>query len=152
MALLRVKRVEYRAYVTWIRRSNCVRNVRVVNGRSSSRYGVRGLGFCDLNSPDISRRTFVIALAIKLVPLRIIVGLFDYAEAIAHSVVVVTTNLCQRVSELLFALPLNVYRTFLAISNLHRVQCEVWDDWKIAAAGDHNDCHDAYYNKPEFCR
>ena len=31
-------------------------SIRIVNGRFSSRYVVRGFGFCDLNSPDISRR------------------------------------------------------------------------------------------------
>ena len=31
-------------------------NIRIVNGRFSSRYVVRGFGFCDLNSPDLSRR------------------------------------------------------------------------------------------------
>ena len=56
MALLMFERVENLAYVTWIRRSNPVHSIRIVNGRFSSRYVVRGLGFCDLNSPDIFRR------------------------------------------------------------------------------------------------
>src|SRR5215470_2422229 len=80
---LRPERVENLDYVTWIRRLNLVRNVRVVNGRFSSRYVVGGFGFRDLNSPDIFRRALVIprALAIRVL-MGFIAGLHDNTEAI----------------------------------------------------------------------
>ena len=43
-----LERAENLDYVTWIRRSNPVHNIRIVNGRFSSRYVVRGLGFVTL--------------------------------------------------------------------------------------------------------
>lgn len=125
-------------------------NIRIVSGRLSSRYSVRCLGFCDLNSPDIYRRALVLrirALIIKLVLFGVIVGVPDYAEAITRPLVVVATNLCQCFIELFLALPLNVW-TSLLISNLHTVR-DVWDEWKAAAAADRNNHDYAEYNKPE---
>jgi len=137
------QRVENLANVIWIRRLNPVHNIWIVSNRLSSRYLVRGFGFCDLNSPDISRRTVVIpAFVIKLVLFGMIAGLPDYAEAITRSLIVVATNLLQRLLELSpVALPLNVCRSFLLTFNLHRVRCDVWDDWKGATADNRND-HD----------
>ncbi len=121
-------------------------NVRVVNGRFSSRYVVRGFGFCDLNSPDLSPRgrarfvrTGVVSIGVEFIP-RV-------------TAVMAPTNLCQRLVELTLVLPLNVFRTFLLISNLHRVQCVVWDDWKERATADDRNNHDyAECNKPESSR
>ncbi len=62
------------------------------------------------------------------------------------------TNLFQRVLELTLVLPLNICRSFLLTSNLHRVRCDVWDEWKVAAADDRNDHDYAEYNKPESSR
>ena len=47
-------------------------NVRVVNRRFSSRYVVRGFGFCDLNSPDISKAVIGTILGTILVTLRMV--------------------------------------------------------------------------------
>jgi hypothetical protein len=62
------------------------------------------------------------------------------------------TNLIQRAVEVPLRLPFNVL-TCLHISNLHRVQCAVWDDWKKRATADDRNDHDyAECNKPESSR
>jgi hypothetical protein len=134
------ERAENLAYVTWIRRLNPVRNIRIVSGRFSSRYVVRGFGFCDLNSPDICRRALISpsAIVIKLVRIGFIARTHQNTDANLPTIV---TNLCQRFVELMLVLPLNVCRSFLLTSNLHTVRCDVWDEWKVAAADDRND-HD----------
>ena len=132
-------------YVTWIRRLNPVRNVRVVNGRFSSRYVVRGSGLCDLNSRDISRRALVTrrAFVMRVVRVGFILGIHHNTEAILP---ITVTNLFQRFVELSLVLPLNVcpfwYLTSQLMSNLDSGKgfC-VQDGWKIAAADDRND-HD----------
>jgi hypothetical protein len=57
---------------------------------------------------------------------------------------IMVTNLCQRFVEVILVLPLNVspfwYDTWHLMSNLDGDSC-VRDEWKIAAADDHND-HD----------
>src|SRR6516162_1663815 len=50
------ERAENPGDVTWIRRLNPVHSVWIVNNSLHSRYLVYGFGFCDLNSPDTSRR------------------------------------------------------------------------------------------------
>ena len=128
-------------------------NVRVVNGRFSSRYVVRGFGFCHLNSPDIFRIASIIprAIVIKLVLIGFISRTLQNTNA--NLPIRVATDLCQRLVELTLVLPVNVFRTFLLISNLHRVQCEVWDDWKKRATADDRNDHDyAECNKPESSR
>ena len=47
-------------------------NIRIVNGRFSTCYVVSGLGFCDLNSPDISKAAILIGTI--LVTLGIVPG------------------------------------------------------------------------------
>ena len=136
------ERVENLFYVIWIRRLNPVRNIRIVSGRFSSRYVVRGFGFCDFNSPDIFRRALISpsAIVIKLVRIGFIARTHQNTDANLRVPFGVTTNLFQCVVELTLVLPVNVFRTFLLISNLHTVRCDAWDEWKAAAA-DHNN-HD----------
>ena len=59
------------------------------------------------------------------------------------------TNVCQRRVQLTLVLHLNIYRSFLRTSNLHRVGCDAWDEWKIAAADDHDGRDYSYYNQRE---
>jgi hypothetical protein len=143
----RCKRGQNGAYVFWISRLNPVRNVRVVNGSFSSRYVVRGFGFCDLDSPDFSRRTLVIlrAFIMRVVRMRCIAGRPHNTEAITSPLS--ATNVCQRRVELTLVLHLDVCRSFLRTSNLNRVGCDVWDVWKIAAADDHDGRDYRYYNQ-----
>ena len=47
-------------------------NIRIVSGRLSSRYVVRCLGFCDLDSPDISKAAILVGTI--FVTLRIVPG------------------------------------------------------------------------------
>jgi hypothetical protein len=156
------ERFEDLGYVTWIRRGNPVRNVRIVNGRLSSRYVVRGFGFCDLNSPDISRRALVLRTigsgrGTSFVPIGgLIAGVPHNTEA---NLPMIGTNLSQRFAERTLVLPLNVCRTFLLTSNLHkgkgscaREDCARDDPCIIAAADDRNDHDYAEYNKPESSR
>jgi len=145
--------VENLFYVIWIRRLKPVHNIRIVNGRPSSRYGVRDFGFCDFNSPDIFRRAAIIPRAIvtKLVYIGFTFGTLQNTDANLRVPFGVTTNLFQRVVEVTLVLPVNVFRTFLLISNLHTVRCDAWDEWKAAAA-DGNDHDYAEYNKPESSR
>ena len=147
------ERGENLAYVTWIRRLNPVHNIRIVSGRFSSRYVVRGFGFCDLNSPDISRRALVTPRALAIGdPPGCSVGRPHNTEAITRPLILMATNLFQRVLELTLVLPLNICRSFLLTSNLHRVRCDVWDEWKGAAADNRNDHDYAEYKKPESYR
>ncbi len=109
-------------------------SVRIVSRRFSSRYVVRGFGFCDLNSPDISRRVmFTIFVQMDLISALSL-------QNIEVVIPVMGTNLIQRGVELLRVLPFNVFPRSLFTSNLDRVQ-DVRDGWKIAAADHHND-HD----------
>jgi hypothetical protein len=93
-----------------------VHSIWIVSNRLSSRYLVRGFGFCDFNSPDISRRVratrsvrmdgaiFVLQLNIEFIrPLM------------------AGTNLSQRAVEVPLRRPFNV-STSLFTSNLDRVQ------------------------------
>ena len=152
----RCKRVENLFYVTWIRRLNPVRNVRVVNGRSSSRYVVRGFGFCNLYSPNVCRRAVVTprAFAIRVL-MGSIAGLLNNTKAILP---IMTTNLFQRLLELSpVVLPLSVRccLTLPPISNLDNgIGSCARDDWKRrrGAASDRNDDDYAEYNKAEFSR
>jgi hypothetical protein len=139
------ERVENLAYVTWIRRLNAVRNVRVVNGRFSSRYVVRGFGFCDLNSPDIYRRVIFRRARVTLSALAIRVLMGFTARRLKNTdaiLPIMATNLFQRLLELNpVVFPLNVCPlTSDVMSNLDRGTgyC-VRNGWKIAAAADHND-------------
>jgi hypothetical protein len=139
------ERLENLDYVTRISRLNPVRSMRIVNGRFSSRYVVRGFGFCDLNSPDVSRRVIFRrarvmprALAIRVL-IGFIAGLLKNTDAILP---IMATNLFQRLLELsALVLPLNVCPlTSQLMSNLDIRFC-VRDEWKIAAADHHNN-HD----------
>jgi len=127
-----------------------VHNVRVVNGRFSSRYVVRGFGFCDLNSPDISRRVrATLFVRINVIGLVVQLNMEVIRRLVGGGG---GTNLIQRFVERILVLPLNVVTSPL-ISNLHRVQCEVWDDWKKRATADDRNDHDyAECNKPESSR
>ena len=131
-----------------------MRNVRVANGRFSSRYVARGFGFCDLNSLDIFQRALVTprALAIRVM-IGFIAGLLNNTDAILP---IMATNLFQRLLELSpLVLPLNVprYLTSQLMSNLDiGIGFCVLDEWKIAAAADRNHRDYAYYNKPESYR
>ena len=113
---------------------NSVRKVRVVNGRFSSRYVVRGFGFCDLNSPDISRR---VRITIFFPMLGVFICVLQQNEEVILPIMV--TNMLQRCLEFIFALPPNVYWgvVFAVISN-HDTEkgCCVRDGWKSAAADD----------------
>ena len=101
MALLMFERVENLAYVTWIRRLNSVRNMRIVNGRFSSRYVVRGFGFCDLNSPDISRRViFRRAICNLRHLLPVLMSLSPVINNTDAILPIMATNLFQRLLEL----------------------------------------------------
>lgn len=122
----RRKRVENGAYVFWIRRLNPVGNVRVVNGRSSGRYVVRGFGFCDLDSPDVFRWALISrrAIVIKLVLIGSTARTNQNTDA---NLPTMLTNLCQRRVELILLLPLNICRGFILTSNLHRVGYDAWD-------------------------
>jgi len=91
-----------------------VHNVRVVNGRFSSRYVVRGFGFCDLNSPDLSPRGRA-----RFVPMGAVSIGVEFIPPVAA--VTAPTNLIQRAVEVPLRLPFNVL-TCLFISNLDRVQ------------------------------
>jgi len=147
------ERGENLAYVTWIRRLNPVHNIRIVSGRFSSRYVVRGFGFCDLNSPDFCRRAHVTTRALATFDRGgCSLGRPHNTEAITRPLILVGTNLCQRFRELMLVLPLNVCRSFLLTSDLHRVRCDVWDEWKGAAADNRNDHDYAEYKKPESYR
>ena len=137
--------VENLGCVTWIRRLNSVRSVRVVNGRFSSRYVICGFGFCNLNSPDIYRRVIFRRALVVLTALAIMVligfiaGLLKNTDAILPPIM---KNLFQRLLELNpVVFPLNVCPlTSDGMSNLDRGTgyC-VRNGWKIAAAADHND-------------
>ena len=83
----------------------------------------------------------------RVVRMGCIVGRPQNTEAITPPLM--ATNLFQRFVELTFVLQLNVCRSFLLTSNLHRVGCDVWDEWKIAAADDHNCRGYRYYNERE---
>jgi len=138
------ERAENLAYITWIRRSEPVVSIRIVNGRLSIRSVVGDLGFCDLDSPDIYRRAiFRTALVIlRALATRVLIGfiadLLNNTDAIFPPFT--ATNLCQRLLELSpVILPLNVLIS-LPISNIDRVRCDSWvrDGWKNAATDDHN--------------
>lgn len=133
------ERVENREYVTWIRRLNPVHNIWIVSNRLSSRYLVRGFGFCDLDSPDLFRTAIgtVRRWVRRLVRMG---GVSIGVDAIRPMMV---TNLFQRLVELMLVLPLNVWPFVFAISlqlrsNQDGVGYYARDGWKSAAADDHN--------------
>src|SRR5438045_6175551 len=123
------ERVENLFYVTWIRRLNPVHNIRIVSGRFSSRYVVRGFGFCDLNSPDVSRgaivrRAIVTRMAFVVIRLGVFARLLYNTEAILP---IMATNLFQRsIETCTIILPLSVCRTLILTSNIHTVCCDMW--------------------------
>jgi hypothetical protein len=130
-------------YVIWIRRSNPVESIRIVNGRLSIRCVVGDLGFCDLDSPDISWRAIWrrACVTLRALATRVLIGftagLNNNTDAIVPPLT--ATNLLQRLLEPSpVVLPLNVLMP--PISNIDRVQCDSWvrDGWKNAAADDHN--------------
>ena len=103
--------------------------IRIVSGRFSSRYVVRGFGFRDLNSPDISRMVRITIFC----PTVLFMIIPQNEEVI---LAVMATNLFQRCLEFIFALPPNVYWD-VVISNLDTEKgCCVRDEWKSAAADD----------------
>src|SRR6266576_4026190 len=107
-----------------VTRGNAPSDVWIVGDGFSSRYAVRGFGFCDLNSPDIYRRAIVTAMVvvvIRSVWMGTIAGIHHSTEAILP--IDTRTKLIQRVVELSLVLPLNVWRfRFLPRFNLHTVQ------------------------------
>ena len=133
------ERVENLFYVTWIRRLNPVHGVRIVSRRFSNRYVVRDFGFCDLNSPDVSRRV----RATRFVRMNVSGVVVQLNMEVIRRVVGGGggTDLIQRGVELLPRLPFNVTRNSLVTSNLDRVREDAREEWKIAAAGYRND-HD----------
>lgn len=113
---------------------NSVHNIRIVSGRFSSRYVVRGFRFRDPNSPDLSRRGRA-----RFVPMGAVSVGVEFIPPVTG--VTAPTNLIQRAVEVALRFPFNVL-TCLFISNIDTVQdAFVQDGWKIAAADDHNN-HD----------
>ena len=107
-------------------------NIRIVSGRFSSRYVVRGFRFRDLNSPDISRMVRITIFC----PMLLFIIIPQNEEVI---LALMATNLFQRCLEFIFALPPNEYWgvVFAVISNLNTEKgCCVRDGWKSAAADD----------------
>ena len=129
--------------------------MRVVNG-TSSRYVVRGLGFCDLNGPDIFRRGGAIVLVLPAIVIKLVrIGCTAGHHNTDANLPIIGTNLCQRFVEVTLVLPLNVCPcwslSLQLMSKLDRQFC-VRDEWKIAAADDRNDRDYAEYNKAESYR
>jgi len=130
-----------------------VHNIWIVNNRLASRYLVRGLGFCDLNSPDLFRTAIgtVRSWVSRLVwMLWVSIGV----DAIRP---VMLTDLFQRFVELMLAFPLNVYPSQLSKFDKRFFICDhevcVLDQWNSAAAAADSNNHDyAEYNKPESSR
>jgi len=113
--------------------------MRIVNGRFSSRYSVPGLGFCDLNSPDL----FLTAIGTDLGTVRDGLALVIQLDLDAIRSAI-GTNLLQRCVELTLAFPRNVCpRTSSQVMPKLDSEkgCCIRDGWKIAAADHHND-HD----------
>jgi len=81
----------------------------------------------------------------RVVPMGCIAGRRHKTEAITSPLL--ATNVCQRRVELTLVLQLNICRSFLRTSNLHTVGCDAWDEWKIAAADDHDGRDYRYYNQ-----
>src|SRR4030095_3579392 len=136
------ERVENVVYIIWIRSSKPVESIRIVNGRLSIRCVVGDLGFCDLNSPDIYRRAIFRRALVIPRALAIMVPIGFTAQRLNNTDAIVPplkANLCQRLLERPFVLPINVLSS-LPMSNIDRVRCDSWvrNGWKNAAADDHN--------------
>ena len=96
-----------------------VHNVRIVNGRFSSRYFIRGHGFCGFSSFDICRMRAIVfrpTIVIALMRMGVPAGIFQNTEA---NLPTMGNKLSQGCFEGLLVLPLNVYLTVLLTSNLH---------------------------------
>ncbi len=105
-------------------------SIRIVSGRFSSRYVVRGFRFRDLNSPDLSRMVRITIFC----PMLLFIIIPQNEEVI---LAVMATNLFQRCLEYTFVLPPNVYWgvVFAVTSNVdtEKGYC-VRDGWKSVAA------------------
>jgi hypothetical protein len=126
---LRFQLVQNVLDVARVTRSNAPSDVWIVGDGFSSRYAVRGFGFCDLNSPDIYRRAIVsavVVVVIRSVRMGMMVGILHSAQAILP----MGTKPIQRFVEVTLVLPFNVYRSSIPVgdtahlltSNHHRVQ------------------------------
>ena len=90
-------------------------NIRIVSNRLYSHDLVRGFRFCDLNSPDLSRRRRA-----RFVPMGAISIGVEFIPSVA--VAVAPTNLIQSGVEVLLRSPFNVWGNLLVTSNVDRVQ------------------------------